>query len=46
MKNRLDNINLKKLCDFFKILDLHKISDLTANHATINFIKNKNFYKN
>jgi ribulose-5-phosphate 4-epimerase/fuculose-1-phosphate aldolase len=46
MKNRLDNINLKKLCDFFKILDLHKISDLTANHASIISSDNKSFYTN
>tara|TARA_B100000427_G_C15428330_1_gene559571 strand:+ start:363 stop:1079 length:717 start_codon:yes stop_codon:yes gene_type:complete len=41
--NNKDKENLKKLCIFFKILEMNKVSDLTANHASI-ISKDKNYF--
>lgn len=44
--NIKDKKNISKLCDFFRILDFYKISDLTANHASILSDDKKFFYTN
>jgi len=44
--NKIDKKNIKKISDFFKILDLHKISDLTANHVSILASNHKSFFTN
>jgi ribulose-5-phosphate 4-epimerase/fuculose-1-phosphate aldolase len=44
--NKIDKKNIKKLSIFFKILDLHKISDLTANHVSILASDHKSFFTN
>ena len=44
--NKTDKENLNKLCNFFKLLDMHKISDLTANHASILSSDKDQFYTN
>lgn len=46
MLNKIDKKNIKKLSAFFKILDLHKISDLTANHVSILSSNHKSFFTN
>ena len=46
MMNKTDKKNVKKISDFFKILDLHKISDLTANHVSILASNHKSFFTN
>ena len=44
--NKIDRENLKNMCIFFQILDMHKISDLTANHVSILASDKKHFYTN
>ena len=44
--HKTDKENLKKLCNFFKILEIHKISDLTANHVSILSSEKGQFYTN
>ena len=46
MMNKIDKKNVKKISDFFKVLDLHKISDLTANHVSILASNQKSFFTN
>ena len=44
--SKIDKKNIFKLCKFFQILDLYKISDLTANHASILSADKKSFFTN
>ena len=46
MNNKKDKTIKKKLINFFKILELHGISDLTANHASVLSSDKKSFYTN
>ena len=44
--SKADKDNIKKLCIFFKLLEMHKISDLTANHASVLSSDKDQFYTN